>query len=127
MDKPKLCCHPNCFECPYDDCKNENLYDSDFSTDKQAGVVKYKENTYYGENREERLKKAKEYYYRNRERILAQKKKYRDANLELVRQRERDYYELNKEHIRLQKKESCKKYYEKNKEKIKEKRILNRV
>lgn len=18
--KPKLCCHPNCFECPYDDC-----------------------------------------------------------------------------------------------------------
>lgn len=29
--KPKKCCHPNCFDCPYKDCRWQEMTSQDFS------------------------------------------------------------------------------------------------
>lgn len=33
-NKPLKCCHPNCFECPYDDCKYDRLETQDYDSSK---------------------------------------------------------------------------------------------
>lgn len=91
--KPKNCCHPNCFNCPYDDCENETIYATDYISDEQVGV----------KTKDKARKGALEYYYKNREKILErQRQKYAENPQKYIQRNRKRYQENREEYIRKQ-------------------------
>lgn len=92
--KPKKCCHPDCFHCPYVDCRWDELTSSDMSETNNRDYQLYEEST--GE------------------------KYHKGTDNEYRAERERLH---RKEHpVKRDRSEYNKQYYLKNKERIKKKR-----
>ena len=92
--KPKKCCHPDCFHCPYVDCRWDELTSRDMSETNNRDYQLYKEQT--GE------------------------KYHKGTDNEYRAERERLY---RKEHpVKRDRSEYNKQYYLKNKERIKKNR-----
>ena len=112
IKKPENCCHPNCFECPYDDCIWDGLdaldfdFDDDEEVSREVKMARVRCNRYTEKHREERRKKSRQYYYEhkeqmnensrkwhreNRQRVAAMKRKRWAENPEYYRQKQRDY------------------------------------
>lgn len=132
--KPKNCCHPNCFNCPYDDCKYDRLEVEDFTETNNRDYFLYEDSTgqkyHKGEDLEYRKKRQVAYQRRNRKYVDNHdynQKYYKEHSEEIKEQRKqkyntkkntimcRKYREKHKE----QRKQYEKEYYEKNKEKKK--------
>lgn len=92
--KPKKCCHPDCFHCPYVDCRWDELTSRDMSETNNRDYQLYEEST--GE------------------------KYHKGTDNEYRAERERVY---RKEHpVKRDRSEYNKQYYLKNKERIKKNR-----
>ena len=79
-------CDKDCFNCPYDDCINDELDAEDY-----------------------RSARAIDDFVRPRTRaeeaIAAKKREYREANREAIAAKKREYYEANREAIAAKKRE----------------------
>ena len=100
--KPPKCCKPDCFHCPYADCRHGVAEPKDYSQ-------------YYEEHREQILAKRKLYYKKHRNEIIARQKanydteentlkcrNWREKNLEKRRAYERERYLRRKEEKRIE-------------------------
>ena len=87
---------------------------------KEEGYNKNQCNQYYKQNREKLLEQKQEYYQKNKQQILEQQNQYYEENKQQIREKQKQYYEENKQQIREKQKQYYKKYYEQNKDKIRE-------
>ena len=92
MNKPEKCCYPNCFECPYDDCINEEFEEFEecdyLIIPKQLDGLSTKLKYYYM-NRKIILEKRKKYYQENTQKIIDRSKKYYFDNNEQKKEKNR--------------------------------------
>ena len=89
MEKPNMCCHPNCFNCPYDDCINQEVYEEDFYISKFSNDGISNKLLYYYTHRKEVLEKRKKYYQENTQKIIDRSRKYYFDNKEQVKEKNR--------------------------------------
>lgn len=104
--KPKNCTYPDCFACPYDDCRYDRLEAEDFKENYDEPISKEKQmardraNRYAKKNRAEIRKKSLEWYYENREKENERGRKYCSENKERVNANKRKRWAENPEHYR---------------------------
>ncbi len=132
--RPKKCCYPNCTECPYKDCRYDDLTARDYTISNQRDYEHYEDyngvklhvasDSIYRNARQsaynrERNRVAnnnkeylKEYYKNNREKLCKRAKEKYDTKKNTRHCRK--YRKNNKEHMQRYYKE----YYERNKQKI---------
>lgn len=67
--KPKKCCHPDCFNCPYADCIWDELTSSDMSETNNRDYQFYEESTGEKYHKGTDNEYNKQYYLKNKERI----------------------------------------------------------
>lgn len=84
-----MCCHPNCFNCPYDDCINQEVYEEDFYISKFSNDGMSNKLLYYYTHRKEVLEKRKKYYQENTQKIIDRSKKYYFDNNEQIKEKNR--------------------------------------
>lgn len=103
--KPKKCCYPDCFNCPYVDCRwdcaNPSQYAYIHSEAGKAAQERYNKSEKGKERDKRRAKKRIEsgknaemcraYYARNREKILDAKKCKRNEKLRILKEKRREY------------------------------------
>lgn len=103
--KPKKCCYPDCFDCPYVDCRwdctNPSQYAYIHSEAGKAAQERYNKSEKGKERDKRRAKKRIEsgknaemcraYYARNREKILDAKKSKRNEKLRILKEKRREY------------------------------------
>lgn len=128
-NKPSLCCHPDCYNCPYADCIYEQLEIEDFiSVDEHEKSVQSEIKLFSGyvrKSRRPRGQSGRKYYD-----LHDYNQKYYKENAESIKEFKRltydreenakkckKYAENNKEHL----KEYHKSYYQRNKERLKAK------
>lgn len=85
----KKICEKDCFNCPYEDCINDEMDHEDYreaaARDRELFITPKKreraayQKAYYEKNREKRVAYQKMYREKNREKIAAGKKAYREA------------------------------------------------
>lgn len=120
--KPKKCCYPNCFDCPYADCRYDRLEYDDFKETNQRDYEMHK--AYTGEF----LHREKDSTYRNKASSALQRRKRETGKVKSVTRTEYNkmYYELHREEILEKSKLNyktkkntirCRKWRKKNKEK----------
>lgn len=130
--KPPKCCHPNCFECPYVDCRYDRLEVEDFTETNNRDYSLYEDST------GEKLHKRTDKEYRNARQTAYQRKnrkyvdrheynqKYYVEHGEEIKERMRKEYDTKKNTVkcrkyarkhRKQRKEYYREYYLKNREK----------
>ena len=98
-----MTCNMDCFNCPYDDCINDDIKEHEGTTDEQAGVIKSK-------------------YQKRRAAALSRAKEYRAENLEKVKAQERECYARHKEEYRAKKVAANRKRYWDNPEEARRKK-----
>lgn len=133
--KPAKCVYPNCFECPYADCRYDRLEVEDFSESNNRDYELYEQDTgrkYHKEaDLEYRRKREVAYQRRNRKYVDRHEynQKYYKENAERIKERMKDNYDTKANTIKCSKyrkkhkedaKQYYREYYEKNKEKKKE-------
>ena len=110
--KPPKCCYPDCFNCPYADCRYDRLESEDFEPDQMEDVPEsvlkartrarkyensHKEENrersrkWYAENKERDKERAKKWNHENKARIAARRRKNWSENPEKYRKKQRDY------------------------------------
>lgn len=111
--RPAKCCKPDCFHCPYADCKYEGMDAEDFKSDavendvpREVQMRRARANRYAAKNREKIRQYSLKHYYENheeynersrkwqrenRERVAAMKRKRWAENPEYYRQKQREY------------------------------------
>lgn len=128
-NKPSLCCHPNCFACPYEDCKYERLEAIDYDISRKIDLdnsenhklhrddaaIKGKHNAKKRGTRKyvDRHEYNKLYYEAHKEQIKASRKaRYqRQEKSELSRKEyQAQLYQVQKEE---RKRKARERYYEK--------------
>ena len=118
--KPPKCCYPDCFNCPYADCRYDRLESDDFEPDQMEdvpeSVLKTRERArkyadshkeknrersrkWYEENRDSEKERAKKWNHENRARIAARRRKNWSENPERHRKKQRDYRAKVKEQL----------------------------
>lgn len=103
--KPKKCCYPDCFNCPYVDCRWDCASPSQYayihSEAGKAAQERYNKSE-KGKERDKRRQKrriesgknaemCRKYYARNREKILDAKKCKRNEKLRILKEKRREY------------------------------------
>ena len=118
--KPKRCCYPDCFNCPYSDCRYDRLEVEDYTESNNRDYLLYEE--YTGE----KLHHVSDKDYQSKRHTAYQRKKGRKQDKSEYNQK---YYEKNRDKIKQKEKENyntkkntarCKKYRKKNIESVKE-------
>lgn len=114
--KPYGCCHPNCEQCPFEDCRWDGLESGDYQDDTvdklnfsktreqqlaKARNDRYRERhkeeirqrnlDYYYAHHEECKRRSREYQRNNTARAAANKRKRWAENPEYYRQKQREY------------------------------------
>lgn len=118
--KPKNCCHPDCFHCPYNDCIYDRLEVEDFSETNDRDYWIYEDST------GKKLHQSKDKDYRNARKTAYNRKagNHRDRH-----EYNQKYYAEHGKEIREKRKQNydtkkntakCRKYRKKNKEHEKE-------
>lgn len=113
--KPKKCCCPDCFNCPYEDCKWDGMSAEDYldtTIDKinhlvprEVQMARNRANRYARKNRE-RIKKASlEWYYAHREEQIEKSKKWNHENKDRVAAAKRKRWAENPEYYRQKQRE----------------------
>lgn len=138
IKKPPKCCHPNCLECPYVDCRYDRLEEEDFTESNNRDYELFeawngyklhkpadkdyqnaRNNAHQRKNRKNVYSRYAEYY-----------KKYYADNCERIKAQKRENYDTKKNTIKCRKyrrkhiehrTEYEKNYYELHKEEIKRK------
>ena len=120
IKKPPKCCYPNCFDCPYVDCRYDRLEVEDFTETNNRDYFLHYDST------GEKLHKPTDKDYRNA-RITAYQRRVRKSVTKTEYNKE--YYQKHREEILQRQKENYnkeknirwrKKYSKKNKQKRKE-------
>lgn len=132
MKKPKRCCHPNCFECPYTDCRYDRLEIEDFTETNNRDYFLYENST------GEKYHKGTDAEYRNARHVAYQRKnrkyydrhdynqKYYAEHGDEIKARKRKKYDREKNAIKCRKyakehaeerREYYRQYYERNRQK----------
>jgi len=118
--KPPKCCHPNCFKCPYVECRWNDMTTDDYTETNRRDYELYEDSTgrKYHKGSDEEYRKNWVSAYNRSERGKSAQKRYRDS-------------EKGKENERRKRKrkiasgknaESCRRYYERHKEEILERK-----
>lgn len=130
--KPPKCCHPNCFECPYTDCRYDRLEVEDFTETNNRDYFLYEDSTgrklHKGTDKEYRNARQAAYQRRNRKYVDIHEynQRYYQEHKEEIKERVRSKYntEENTKKCRKyakahkeQRKEYYREYYLKNREK----------
>lgn len=91
IKKPLKCCHPNCFECPYTDCRYDRLEAEDFTETNNRDYFLYEDST------GRKLHKGTDREYQNARQIAYQRKnrKYVDKH-----EYNQNYYKEHREEIK---------------------------
>lgn len=133
--KPPKCTYPNCFECPYADCRYDRLEVEDYSESNNRDYELYEQETgrkyHKGTDLEYRRKREVAYQRRNKKYVDRHEynQKYYKENAERIKEKMKENYDTKANTIACRKyrskhKEQRKQYdrdrYEKNKEKKKQ-------
>ena len=119
--KPPKCCHPDCLNCPYNDCLWDGMDLSDYQDDsiddilfptsekeqkeqvrkkswRERNLERARENSrrYYWEHREQSLARSKRWSERNKDRVAAAKRARYWKDPELAREKQREYRRQHK-------------------------------
>lgn len=132
--KPPRCCHPDCFDCPYKDCRWDVMTTGDYTETNNRDYFLHRDSSgmalhkgsdlnyryqrqiaYQRENRapKDRHEYNQKYYQEHGEEIKARKRETYDTaqNTRMCRKYRKKHIEARREYEKL--------YYERNKEKIK--------
>lgn len=129
MKKPKKCCKPDCFNCPYSDCRYDGMDTDDFTETNKLDYLIYEESTgrkyHKGTDKEYRTKRQEAYNRENRKPRDQKEylKKYYQENRERILENRKETYSTKKNTVK------CRRWRNKNKEKKREydrKRYLER-
>lgn len=115
IKKPPKCCHPNCFECPYTDCRYDRLEVEDYTESNNRDYFLFED------SRGRKLHKPSDREYRN-----ARQTAYKRKNRKYVDRHNynKQYYEEYGEEIKAKKREDydttentrkCRKWYKRHK------------
>ena len=116
LKRPIKCCQPDCFKCPYVDCRYDRLEVEDYTESNKRDYELYE--AYTGN----KLHKPSDKDYRNKRNTAYQRRNRRYVNRHEYNQK---YYETHKEEIKRKAKENydaeqnaikCRKYRKKHKE-----------
>lgn len=120
MKRPPKCCKPDCFNCPYTDCRYEGIDTDDYTETNRRDYELYEDSTgrkyHKGTDKDYRI--ARQMAYDREHRKQRDKKEYL-----------KEYYQKHKEEIKERMKQNydtskntkrCKKWRQKNKEKKKQ-------
>lgn len=118
--KPKKCCHPNCFECPYKDCRWQEMTSQDFSESNSRDYELFESATggKYHKGTDKEYRNLRQMAYRSehpvkRERVDYHRKYYKEHCEEIKRQ-QKENYDTRKNT------KSCRRWRKKNIEKKRE-------
>lgn len=120
MKKPPKCCHPNCFECPYADCRYDRLEVEDFTETNDRDYLFYEESTgsklHKGTDKEYRIARQSAYQRRNRKYVDKHEynQRYYEKKGDEIKESKRSKYDT-KENTN-----NCRKYVEAHKRERKE-------
>ncbi len=130
--KPPKCCHPNCFECPYADCRYDRLETEDFTETNNRDYFLYEDSMGRKLHKEtdKEYKNARQTAYKRKNRKYVDKheynQRYYEKHGEEIKERKRSEYDTKKNTIKCrkyarkhqeQRKEYYRQYYLKNREK----------
>lgn len=132
--QPQNCCYPNCFECPYVDCRYDRLEVEDYTESNKRDYALYEQETGHKlhpkQDKEYTNKRHTAYQRRNRKYVDRHEynQKYYELHGDEIRKKAKENYDrgintikcrkYRKEHLD-ERKQYEKEYYEKNKEKKK--------
>ena len=117
--RPPKCCHPNCFECPYTDCRYDRLEAEDYTETNNRDYFLYEDST------GQKLHKPTDKEYQNKRHTAYQRKNRKYVDRHDYNQK---YYLKHGEEIKAKKRTNydtktntikCRKYRKKNLEKRK--------
>ena len=80
--KPPKCCYPDCFNCPYADCRYDRLESEDFEPDQMEDVpesvlkARTRARKYENSHKEENRERSRKWYAENKERDKERAKKW---------------------------------------------------
>lgn len=120
MKKPKLCCHPNCFECPYSDCRYDRLETEDFTETNNRDYFLYEDSTgrKYHKGTDMAYRSARQIAYQRNKRVSRDRsdynRRYYQEHAEEIKSRQRANYSTDRNT------KKCRKYEKKNADKRKE-------
>lgn len=130
--KPPKCCYPNCFECPYADCRYDRLEAEDFTETNNRDYFLYEDSTgrklHKGTDKEYRNARQAAYQRKNRKYVDRHEynQQYYKEHGEEIKERMQSEYDTKKNTVkcrkytrkhREQRKEYYRQYYLKNREK----------
>lgn len=118
--KPKNCCYPNCFECPYKDCRWEKMTSQDFSESNNRDYELFEDanGEKYHKGTDNEYRNLRQMAYRlehpeKRERTDYHRKYYKE-HCEEIKRRKKENYDTRKNT------KSCRRWRKKNVEKKRE-------
>lgn len=130
--KPKKCCYPNCFECPYSDCRYDRMEVEDYTESNKRDYDFYEQDTGHKLHKgpdEEYRKKRQVAYQRNNKKYVDRheyNQQYYKEHGDEIKESKREQYDTKKntricrkyrkKHSK-ERKEYDKQYYQKNKQK----------
>lgn len=132
--KPSKCTYPNCFECPYADCRYDRLEAEDYTETNNRDYFLYENSTghklHKPTDKEYQTKRHIAYQRKNRKYINKHEynQQYYRENAGRIKERMKDNYDTKTNTIMCRKyrkrhkeerKQYDKEYYEKNKERLK--------
>lgn len=133
--KPPKCTYPNCFECPYVDCRYDRMEVEDFteSNNRDYEIYKQENGKAYHKGTDSEYRKKRDVAYQRRRGVYVDKHEYNQMyykeNADRIKEKQKENYDTEKNtrmcrKYRKSHKEERKKYekeyYEKNKDKIKQ-------
>lgn len=95
--RPLKCCHPDCEQCPYKDCRWDGLTAADYTETNNRDYFLYRDSTgrklHKGPDPEYRYQRQLAYRQEHRNDIHEYNQKYYAEHGEEIRQRKRDEYD----------------------------------
>lgn len=130
--KPPKCCHPNCENCPYADCKWDEITHEDMkyietedSTIKNNLIENDDSLTYKQKWRLKNIERDRankhRHYIEHIEQYKDRHNKYYAEHKEEVLKKETDYYKAHREKVNAYNRERMRKYREENRELVNQK------
>lgn len=119
-EKPKLCCHPDCFHCPYPDCWWDEMLSRDYTESNKLDYFLHEDSTgrkYHKDTesaKEYSRSRRKAYVSENKERYSLYNKEYYKKNQDKIKERANERYDTSVNTVR------CRMWREKNKKNRKE-------
>lgn len=104
--KPPKCCYPDCFSCPYVECRYDRLESDDFEPDQMEDVpesvlkARARARKYANSHREENRERSRKWYAENKERDNERSKRWRQENKARIAARRRKNWSENPEKYR---------------------------